>query len=243
MIKFFRKIRQNLLMENKTSKYFKYAIGEIVLVVIGILIALQINNWNEQRKLSEKATKYVNKIKNDLKVDTLNIGKLIKKGNDYKKNIEKYFDYFDSSDSLNISMDSLRGSISKINAKYLQYYPVNKTFKDMESLGNSNLLSDPQRDFLIKLADQQQELEIIIDSYITIAINQTQKSSEYLGKPLNFYKNLNQKNSTERKTQGLLHIHLHLDALSDLYYYINIKGKKLIKLSTEAIDLLNNNND
>jgi len=50
MIKFFRKIRQNLLMENKTGKYFKYAIGEIVLVVIGILIALQINNWNESRR-------------------------------------------------------------------------------------------------------------------------------------------------------------------------------------------------
>jgi hypothetical protein len=50
MIKFFRKIRQNLLMENKTGKYFKYAIGEIVLVVIGILIALSINNWNEERK-------------------------------------------------------------------------------------------------------------------------------------------------------------------------------------------------
>lgn len=50
MIKFFRHIRQNLIMENKTSKYLKYAIGEIVLVVIGILIALQINNWNERRK-------------------------------------------------------------------------------------------------------------------------------------------------------------------------------------------------
>ena len=50
MIKFFRKIRQNLLMENKTGKYFKYAIGEIILVVIGILIALQINNWNEHKK-------------------------------------------------------------------------------------------------------------------------------------------------------------------------------------------------
>ena len=47
MIKFFRKIRQNLLSEGKSRKYFKYAIGEIVLVVIGILIALQINNWNE----------------------------------------------------------------------------------------------------------------------------------------------------------------------------------------------------
>jgi hypothetical protein len=51
MIKFFRKIRQNLLMENKTGKYFKYAIGEIVLVMIGILLALQVNNWNENRKI------------------------------------------------------------------------------------------------------------------------------------------------------------------------------------------------
>ena len=50
MIKFFRKIRQNLLLEGKTGKYLKYAIGEIILVVIGILIALQINNWNEGQK-------------------------------------------------------------------------------------------------------------------------------------------------------------------------------------------------
>jgi hypothetical protein len=50
MIKFFRKIRQRLLTENKFSKYLIYAIGEIILVVIGILIALQVNNLNEQSK-------------------------------------------------------------------------------------------------------------------------------------------------------------------------------------------------
>jgi len=49
MIKFFRRIRQKLIMENKIGKYFKYAIGEIILVVIGILIALQVSNFNEQR--------------------------------------------------------------------------------------------------------------------------------------------------------------------------------------------------
>jgi Family of unknown function (DUF6090) len=51
MIKFFRKTRQNMIKENRTSKYILYAIGEIVLVVIGILIAVQINSWNNNRKL------------------------------------------------------------------------------------------------------------------------------------------------------------------------------------------------
>lgn len=60
MIKFFRKIRQQLLTENKFSKYLMYAIGEILLVVIGILIALQINTWNDQRvKKAEISSVYV----------------------------------------------------------------------------------------------------------------------------------------------------------------------------------------
>ena len=56
MIKFFRKIRQNLISAGKAGSYLKYAIGEIVLVVIGILIALQINNWNQERKIKQKET-------------------------------------------------------------------------------------------------------------------------------------------------------------------------------------------
>ncbi len=50
MIKFFRRIRQQLLTENKFSKYVLYAIGEIILVVVGILMALSINNWNSNQK-------------------------------------------------------------------------------------------------------------------------------------------------------------------------------------------------
>ncbi len=66
MIKFFRKIRQNLLMKNKTGKYFKYAIGEIVLVVIGILIALQINNWNQNRLNRITEIAYLKSIKKEI---------------------------------------------------------------------------------------------------------------------------------------------------------------------------------
>ena len=78
MIKFFRKIRQNLLMENKTGKYFKYAIGEIVLVVIGILIALQINNWNENRKAANEEIKILNALYSDFKISKERIEETIK---------------------------------------------------------------------------------------------------------------------------------------------------------------------
>ena len=68
MIKFFRKIRKNLLSEGKTRKYLKYAIGEIVLVVIGILIALSINNWNESRKNSIEEKLILESLLENLKV-------------------------------------------------------------------------------------------------------------------------------------------------------------------------------
>ena len=73
MIKFFRKIRQNLLMENKTGKYFKYAIGEIVLVVIGILIALSINNWNERNKQIKVEIKILKELELALASDIRNL--------------------------------------------------------------------------------------------------------------------------------------------------------------------------
>ena len=79
MIKFFRQLRQQLLMENKTSKYFKYAIGEIVLVVIGILIALQINNWNENRQAKRSAEIYIKDIKQDLVKDTIMLNSALKR--------------------------------------------------------------------------------------------------------------------------------------------------------------------
>lgn len=69
MIKFFRKIRQQLLIENKFSKYLIYAIGEIVLVVVGILIALQINNRNEFNKERKSEKIILNEIRDNLKFD------------------------------------------------------------------------------------------------------------------------------------------------------------------------------
>lgn len=69
MIKFFRRIRQSLLAQGKTSQYLKYAVGEIFLVVIGILIALQVNDWNEHRKLGKTNELLKHKLVGELKLN------------------------------------------------------------------------------------------------------------------------------------------------------------------------------
>ena len=88
MIKFFRQIRYNLMEQNKTSKYLKYAIGEIVLVVIGIMIALQINNWNQQRLENKEEQKALLNLKQDFEYNQYTLDSVSKKT---IKNIEQQF--------------------------------------------------------------------------------------------------------------------------------------------------------
>ena len=85
MLKFFRGIRRTLLSENKFSKYILYATGEIVLVVIGILIALQINNWNEKRKENIKLKTALQSVYNDLVSDSLLINEVLPQV--YRRNV------------------------------------------------------------------------------------------------------------------------------------------------------------
>ncbi|WP_445381217.1 DUF6090 family protein [Robiginitalea sp. IMCC43444] len=73
MLRFFRQIRQRLLIDSKISKYLLYAIGEILLVVIGILIALQVDNWNEQRQERDRLNNYLFELKNSLKKDIIDL--------------------------------------------------------------------------------------------------------------------------------------------------------------------------
>jgi len=71
MIKFFRHIRKKLADDNKPMKYLRYAIGEIVLVMLGILLALQVNNWNENRKVQKNEIKLVKQLLEDAKADSV----------------------------------------------------------------------------------------------------------------------------------------------------------------------------
>jgi len=94
MIKFFSKIRQKILAENKYGKYLIYAIGEIVLVVIGILIALSINNWNENQKREKLKSAYRISLVNDLSLDTLMLSTLISENNNVLKVLRNQQDRF-----------------------------------------------------------------------------------------------------------------------------------------------------
>ena len=73
MIKFFREIRQKKLTENKFGKYLTYAVGELILVVFGILIALSINNWNETRKNKIAEADYYCRILYDFEITENNV--------------------------------------------------------------------------------------------------------------------------------------------------------------------------
>jgi len=93
MIKFFRNIRKNLLSNGKTVQYLKYAIGEIVLVVIGILIALQINNWNQNRINDKNEQIYLLGLKEEFQISKIKLEELRsvnQKNYSGAKNILKY---------------------------------------------------------------------------------------------------------------------------------------------------------
>ena len=114
MIKFFRKIRQRLLTENKFSKYLLYAIGEIVLVVIGILIALWINNLNQQRKIKTEEQVVLKQLKNEFTINLKQLNSKIDLRNDMLKDFEDCLNYFTNQE---IESDSL--FIAKLGSLYL----------------------------------------------------------------------------------------------------------------------------
>ena len=137
MIKFVRNIRQNLLSDAKTGKYLKYAIGEIFLVVLGILIALSINNWNEDRKTANTEIEYLIRLRSDLANDTVYYHRRIKYAErviaDHKKafqiahtEIKSPRHFFESFNNLEWSSEFL--SIRDI------------TFNEMRNAGQLNII-------------------------------------------------------------------------------------------------------
>jgi len=150
MIKFFRNIRKKLLVEGKTSKYLKYAIGEIVLVVIGILIALQINNWNDERifKLEIEAQRKSNleEIYYDLKSDVIVIDAIINQLQGQKEDSKYLLTVLESKDKY--VSDSLKFYQNQFNAS--KSVSVDRTKNTWDNLNSSGQLLSLKEDILNK---------------------------------------------------------------------------------------------
>ncbi len=150
MIKFFRRIRQRLLTENKFSKYILYAIGEILLVVIGILIALQVNNWNENRTLAKKEITNLKEIRKNLKSDLKN--QLIPGTVYYQRSLDSYdillSNFYNSSQS--IPEDSIRGLYFKMTLPWKLVFNT-VAFDKLSSIGIDLISNDTIRENISQL--------------------------------------------------------------------------------------------
>lgn len=174
MIKFFRKIRQKLLEQNRVSKYLLYAFGEIILVVIGILIALQINNWNEEHKINKIRTQKLSQIESDLKADVISLeeGILIK-----EKEIATLKNYHDRLSQSNASIDTLD---KILNLEFSGGVRIgfsgfnNITYNSMVQSGELGILSDDLVKDLSNLNIQQQKSEDSFNDHWEIYLNKSQ---------------------------------------------------------------------
>jgi hypothetical protein len=136
MIKFFRKIRQNALSEGKTGAYLKYAIGEIVLVVIGILIAVSINNWNQNITFKNELTQIVKETSNDLNQD---IDFLNNRINGAEKTIYSLDNLLNNGDKM--PLDSLLSHINAVH-RFSYFVPVNFGYNKLNKHPRTELLPD-----------------------------------------------------------------------------------------------------
>lgn len=128
MIKFFRHIRRSIIQENNMGKYFKYAIGEILLVVVGILIALQINNWNENRKMRLVELELLQNIQSDLVESKKSIDTMVVDNYKQTEMYRKLLYYIKEDLPETEKLDKTFGSIPTWYTPYL-YYSAYETLK------------------------------------------------------------------------------------------------------------------
>ena len=173
MIKFFRKIRQRLVIEDKFSKYLLYAIGEIILVVIGILIALQINNWNEKQKNKQQELIILENILQDLKNDKVGLIDIIERRTSKAASAEIMANYYNGV------------KISKLSDYYFHWtnvlyweahYPRNIAFKELINSGNVSIIKSTSiRNSLLDINASYEELfavrEHMYDDYAIYLYN------------------------------------------------------------------------
>lgn len=144
MLKIFRSVRLKMIKNNKTSAYAIYAIGEIILVMIGILLALQVNNWNEKKQINENLNSYVIQLNEEIKANIAILNEVIEGETENSKDIDTILTIFKQKDFDNPKLLIKSGSL----LSFEEFHPVTTTFENLKSSGELKLIQD------IKLRNQ-----------------------------------------------------------------------------------------
>ncbi len=155
MVKFFRKIRQRLLTENKFSRYLIYALGEIILVVIGILIALQITTGMKPEKAALKKQEYLKQIKQEIQADIANIDSILPKLQDRQKKLDTLKTIL-ASDA--IAEDTREGyKLWRKSWNFPDFNSHNNTIETLKSSGQIQIIQS--KELLNALSSYQNKLD------------------------------------------------------------------------------------
>jgi uncharacterized protein DUF6090 len=174
MINFFRKIRKQYADDNRPIKYLRYAIGEVVLVVIGILIALSINTWNEKRKERNKELIYLANIKEDIKLNIASLEEFIEARTETVAAVDSLLVYFNNPQLLNIN------TFNYYNLIILEWYPFiqhSNTYDELLNSGNLTMISNKE------IKNELQNIQKKFESIAFIENEMQQDYERYLYQP------------------------------------------------------------
>ncbi|MCR9132895.1 MAG: DUF6090 family protein [bacterium] len=155
MLRFFRNIRQKLLENGNLRKYFWYALGEILLVMIGILLALQINNWNEDRKVESDRISLLQALKMDHQ-SLLDDAEVQLQGADHRRNNLKQLLAYSAGEPITISDDSVKTMLRESMMFYFSEYPIT-SYEQAKSSGKLSLIQN--QDLLLALSKNEENLK------------------------------------------------------------------------------------
>jgi hypothetical protein len=222
------------------KNWYRYTL-EIFVVIIGILIAFSLNNWNEGRKIKKTADTYKEKLINDLASDTIQINKFITNGLKMQKAIEAYFEYFDTED---VPLNDLLLKACNVPANFVNYFPINHTFRDMQQSGNITLLTEEQRKELMELSNSQEFMAIILENTmedIKMDIHERNLLLDFDLSDSDFHARTSWVQEIDSRRRGLLYQH---NVLTGFYHQLkstNYRANIIKELTKNCLTLLNEN--
>lgn len=155
MLRFFRNIRQKLLENGNLRKYFWYALGEILLVMIGILLALQVNNWNEVRKVESDRVTLLQALKTDHESLSKDANEQFQEA-DHRKNVLKQLLEYSAGEEITVSDDSLKTMLRESMMFFFSEFPIT-SYEQAKSSGKLSLIKN--QDLLWALSKNEENLK------------------------------------------------------------------------------------